>query len=252
MKTALITGASSGIGRDIARNLHHDGYKLILVGRNLNRLNELKEEFNNDDIVISCDLSIENNCYELYQKVKDYNISLLINNAGFGAFGFFDEIDYKIEKKMVLTNDLAPHLLMKIFLKDFMTNNEGKIVNICSSASFYPGPLMATYYASKSYLYRLSLALQEELRRKKSKVKILIVCPGPVKTNFQDVADVRFVLGAVTSEYIARKTCQAIRKNKKILIPTFTMKCGKFFSHFCSDRFLAKIAYNFQRRKQSD
>lgn len=251
MKTALITGASSGIGRDIARNLHQSGYRLILVARKTEPMEILKNEFGDDTVIISCDLSSPENCIDLYNRTKEFDVSLVINNAGFGTFGFFDETDFETEKKLILTNDLAPHLLMKLFLKDFIAKDQGTIVNICSSAAFYPGPLMASYYASKSYLYRLSLAVQEELRRKKSKVHLLIVCPGPVKTNFQNIARVHFTIGAVSSEFIARKTCRAIDKNQKILIPTMTMKCGKFFSRFIGDRTMAKLAYHFQKKKES-
>ena len=251
-KVVLITGASSGIGKDLALLLAKNDYSLLLTGRNKTPLEELKEKLKDKvlDIFIH-DLSKEEECINLFNEVQKYHVDILINNAGFGVFGEFINNDLDKELDMLKTNVIAPQILMKLFLKDFESRSiEGMIVNVCSAASFYPGPLMACYYATKSYLYRLTLALQIEEKKRKSKNHLMAICPGPIKTNFQNVADVSFASHAVSSEYIARAIFKGIKKKKRVVIPTFTMKCGKFFSHFVSDRFMSKVAYHFQKKKR--
>lgn len=251
-KICLITGASSGIGKDLAYILSKNNYSLLLTGRNIDSLKQIKEELKDKvlDIFIH-DLSKEEECLKLYEETKNYNVDVLINNAGFGVFGEFINTDLNKELAMIKTNVIAPQMLIKLFLNDFTNRDiEGMIINICSSASFYSGPLMASYYATKSYLYRLTLALQVEEKKRKSKNHLMAICPGPVLTNFQNVADVKFATKPITSEYLAKLIYKGMKKKKKVIIPTFKMKCGKFFSHFVSDRFIAKIAYNFQKKKK--
>lgn len=247
---ALITGASSGIGRDMARILAQKGYELILVARREERLKELKDEFKSKVQIISLDLSKRENCIELYEIVKEQDIDILINNAGLGAFGSVDELSLEEELNIIDTNDVAAHILTKLFLKQFVTKNRGHILNVCSSASFFPGPLMATYYASKAYLYRLSLAIYQELKKKKSDVKISVLCPGPIATEFQEKADVKFATKCISSEKCAQIAIKGLEKNKLIIIPTFMMKCAKFFSRFVSEKMILRISYHFQKRKK--
>ena len=204
-KIALITGASSGIGRDMARDLAERGYNLILVARDKERLEELKKEFKVKVTIISTDLSDSNNCKELYKEVKDKfgKIDILINNAGFGEFGFFTETNLDKEISLINTNVTAVHILTKLFLKDMKEADSGIILNVASIAGFLPGPLMAAYYSSKSYVLRLSQSIREELKKQKSNVKISVLCPGPVNTNFNNVAGVKFGLPSFTSEHVA-------------------------------------------------
>ena len=193
---ALITGASSGIGRDMSRYLSKLGYDLIITARNETKLKILKdglESKNNGKVyIVLADLSNIDECKKLYREVKEkFNkIDLLINNAGFGLFGEFINTDLSKELSMIDTNVKATHILMKLFLKDMVEQNSGKILNVASIAGFMPGPLMATYYATKNYIVRLSQAVREELKKNKSKVTISVLCPGPVNTNFNNVADV--------------------------------------------------------------
>ena len=205
---ALITGASSGIGRDIATELAQRGYDLILVARNIEKLNQVKENIlnncNNINIkIIQMDVSTPENCKNLYNQVND-DIDILINNAGFGAFGDFTKTDIDKEIQLINTNITAVHILTKLFLQDMEKKNKGHILNVASIAGFMPGPLMATYYSSKAYVVRLSEAIREELRRKNSNVKLSILCPGPVNTNFNNVADVNFKAKSLSSEYVAK------------------------------------------------
>ena len=129
--------------------------------------------------------------------------------------------------------------------------NHGYILNVASSAAFQPGPLMATYYASKSYVTRLTVAIYEELRRKKSKVHISCLCPGPVKTNFNNVANVKFAMKGLDRDYVAKYAIdKMLKKNKLLIIPGVKMKLAVFFNRFISTKRAAKIVYKFQKRKR--
>lgn len=244
---ALVTGASSGIGRDIARELSKKGYDLVIVARNKERLEELKQELKTNVEVISLDLSKKENCIKLHEKVRD--IDVLINNAGFGDFGKFVDTDIEKEIQMIELNITSVHLLTKLYLKDMVKKNQGRILNVASIAGFMPGPLMATYYATKNYIVRLSEAIREELKKQKSDVKISILCPGPVKTNFNNVANVRFELHSLTSEYVAKYAVNKMLKNKFYIVPGLTIKVLKFLSKITPTPILAKCTYQMQKRK---
>ena len=244
---ALVTGASSGIGRDIARELSKKGYDLVIVARNKERLEELKQELKTNVEVISLDLSKKENCMKLHEEVKD--IDVLINNAGFGDFGKFVDTDIEKEIQMIELNITSVHLLTKLYLKDMVKENKGRILNVASIAGFMPGPLMATYYATKNYIVKLSEAIREELKKQKSDVKISILCPGPVKTNFNNVANVKFELHSLTSEYVAKYAVKEMLKNKFYIIPGLTIKVLKFLSKITPTPILAKCTYQMQKRK---
>lgn len=244
---ALVTGASSGIGRDIARELSKKGYDLVIVARNKERLEELKQELKTKVEVISLDLSKKENCMKLHEEVKD--IDVLINNAGFGDFGKFVDTDIEKEIQMIELNITSVHLLTKLYLKDMVNKNQGRILNVASIAGFMPGPLMATYYATKNYIVRLSEAIREELKKQKSDVKISILCPGPVKTNFNNVANVKFELHSLTSEYVAKYAVKEMLKNKFYIVPGLTIKVLKFLSKITPTPILAKCTYQMQKRK---
>lgn len=248
---ALITGASSGIGRDMARVLSDRGVDLILVARRLDRLEELKAELPTNVRTIKLDLSAGDAAYELHQAIKDEEIDIVINNAGFGIFGAFDKTDINREMELIDTNIRAVHILTKLFLKDFKERNSGYILNVSSSASFLPGPLLSSYYASKSYVTRLTEAVYEELRREQSGVYIGVLCPGPVRTEFDEVADVKFSVKGLSSRYVAKYAVEKMFKRKLIIIPGIQMKLAKFFGRFCSEKSLLRISYHMQKRKRS-
>lgn len=244
---ALITGASSGIGRDIAINLSKKGYDLILVARDLEKLNEVKSKLHTNVEVVSMDVSNAENCKELHEKYQ--NIDILVNNAGFGDCGYFTKTSLDKELKMIDTNIVAYHVLTKLYLQDMKQKNSGKILNVASIAGFMPGPLMATYYSTKSYVVRLSEAIREELRREKSNVQISILCPGPVNTNFNKVADVQFALKGLSSEYVAKYAVDKLFKGKFYIVPGWKIKLARFGAKITPNNFVAKICYNMQRRK---
>lgn len=246
---ALITGASSGMGRDMARYLDSLGYELYLVSRSEDELNKLASSLKNKSVVIPLDLTKEDNCFKLYEKVKSEEIDWLINNAGFGLLGNTWELDLERELEMINLNVKAVHILTRLFLDDMIKRNSGRILNVASSAGFLPGPSLNTYYATKNYIAKWSIGLYEELRRKNINVHISCLCPGPVNTNFDKVAGVQFSMKGLSSEYVAKYAIDKSLKNKLIIIPGLSVKLGIFFSRFLSYKGQAKMVYGIQKRK---
>jgi short-subunit dehydrogenase len=246
---ALITGASSGLGSDFARILSSQGYDLILVARRKDKLKQLKEELSTNVDIICTDLSSSFNCSRLYNKLKNDDIDVIINNAGFGVFGSFETIKLEKELDLIDINIKAVHILTKLFLTDFKKKDKGYILNVASSAAFQPGPLMATYYASKSYVYNLTCALYEELRRDDSDVKVSVLCPGPVNTEFNAVAGVEFGMKSLESYDVAKYAIDKMFKNKLVIVPGFQIKVAKFLGRFLPIKLLLKITYNIQKKK---
>ena len=247
---ALITGASSGIGLEIAKYLDKLNYELILVARDKEKLESVASRLKHKPKIIVMDLAKTEDIKSLYVLVKNYDIDMLINNAGFGLAGYFSETDLARELDMIDTNVKAVHMLTKLFLKDMKKRNSGYILNVASSAAFQAGPLMATYYATKSYVYRLTSAINYELKKEKlNGVHISCLCPGPVDTNFNKVADVKFSVKPLKADYVAKYAIDKMLKNKLLIIPGIKMKLGKFFSRFISDKMQMRIIYRIQKRK---
>lgn len=192
-KTALITGASSGIGKELARIHAENGGNLIIVarrGENLIELkNELEKKHNIQVTTLIKDLSIVGVAKEIYEEVKTLNIQVdyLINNAGFGLRGKFHELDWARQQQMINLNMVSLTELMYLFLPEMIGRNEGKILNVSSTAAFFPGPLQAIYYATKSYVNFLSNAIAEELYDKN--VTVTTLMPGATETEFAKTAD---------------------------------------------------------------
>lgn len=247
----LITGASSGIGRSIAIEYAKEGYDLVLVARNKVKLNEVKKEIgNNVNIeVVSMDLNDVDNCKKLYNDYRD--IDILINNAGLGLFGDFIDTSLDKELSMIDTNIKSMHTLMKLYLSDMVKKDKGQILNVASIAGFMPGPLMSTYYATKNYVVSLSEGVREELRKKKSNVKLSILCPGPVKTNFDNVAGVSFSLKGKSSDEVARYIVKGMKKGKFYIVPGFDIKLLRFISGIVSNSLISKVVYYQQKKKNS-
>ena len=195
---ACITGASSGIGREMAKLLSKKGYDLILVSRNTKEMLLLSQQLSTRCEIITCDLSDENACIKLGRTLAKKDIYILINNAGFGDLGSFDKTSLNKELSMINVNIKATHILTKYMVKTFKKRNRGYIMNVASSAGLLPGgPYMSTYYATKSYVTSLTSAINEELREAKSRVHICMLCPGPVNTNFNNVANVTYALKGI-------------------------------------------------------
>ncbi|MBQ2967719.1 MAG: SDR family oxidoreductase [Clostridia bacterium] len=245
MQSALITGASSGIGREIARILSEKGYYTILIGRNEKGLEETLHSLKNDGEIYVCDLSKPENIEALYAKYPQ--IDILVNNAGFGVFGPFAETDLKKEQLMIATNITALHTLTKLYLPGMLAQKRGYILNVASLAGFMSGPLMASYYATKSYVLRLSRAISKEI--KGSGVSVTCLCPGPVDTGFNDVAGVHFALKPLTAEKVARCGVRKMFKKSFICLPGITAKLTAFVSKFLPDSFLSSCSYAIQKKK---
>ena len=242
---ALITGASSGIGKDFAKILASKGYDLVLVARDEERLKELEKELNTNVKIISMDLSNVENCKKLHAENPD--IDLLINNAGFGDCGNFTHTSLDKEISMINTNIVAYHTLTKLYLIDMKKVNKGHILNVASIAGFMPGPLMSTYYATKSYVVRLSEGIREELNKEKSNVKISILCPGPVKTNFLSVANVRFNIREADSYKVAKYAIDHL--SRFYIIPGIDIKFARLGAKLFPSSLVAKVTYMIQKKK---
>ena len=227
----LITGATTGIGYELAKLYAKDENNLILVARDEDRLKEVKEELGLYSIniyTVALDLSEDNSCEKVLDFVNKNNLSvdILINNAGIGSFGYLSEIEMEKELKLIDVNIRALTELTKIFLPAMIEHEEGAIMNVASTAAFCAGPKMATYYASKSYVLNFTEALYEEVRG--SNIKISCLCPGPVKTNFQDKSGIRKKEAAkkalMTPKEVAEVAYRDFKKGKLIIIPGFKNK----------------------------
>ena len=246
---ALITGASSGIGREMAIYLSSLGYDIIAVARDKEKLTKLSDMVKSNIIIYEYDLSDNDNCYKLYDKVKDEKIDIIINNAGFGLFGDYKDTDLNTELNMIDLNIKCLHILTKLFINNKHTKY---ILNVASSAGLTKGgPLMSTYYATKSYVCNYSFALYEELRKNKDNKVISVLCPGPVDTNFNKRAKVSFNLKSLTPEYVARYAIDKMFKKKLIIIPGFKVKVGMFFMRFIPTKLLLRITYKLQEHKKT-
>lgn len=243
----LITGASSGMGLSMAKYLSSLGHDLYVVSRNKQKLDKIYKNFKTKVVTLEYDLSISDNCYKLYNKLKKDNIDILINNAGFGDSGNFNETSLAKELNMIDVNIKAYHILTKLFLRDFVKRNYGRILNVASMAGFMPGPYMSSYYATKAYILNLSLGIAEELRQMNSNVKISIFCPGPVETNFEKVANVHFNISKISSDYAARYAIDNMFQNKLVIIPS-NMKLNHLLTKIVPIKITMFVNSNVQER----
>ncbi|MFP4478614.1 MAG: SDR family NAD(P)-dependent oxidoreductase [Candidatus Izemoplasmatales bacterium] len=244
---AFITGASSGIGRELAFQLAALNYDLILVARRLERLEEIKEKIKDQDvIIIQSDLNDSKQLSDLMSQLKQYKIDLFINNAGFGLFGLSKDIQTSKEVNMIELNITSLHKLTKFAIEHM---DKGKIVNVSSLASFLPTPKIASYAATKSYVTSYSLSLDYELKKQKIPINVLTVAPGPVKTEFGKVAGTKQKMKAMDLSKCVRLIIKGIHRNKKIIIPGFNMKLLRFFIRFIPRKWLLASAYKIQSKK---
>lgn len=250
-KTALITGASSGIGREIAKLLSQRGFRVILAARREDRLTELAEQLGTDSRVIVCDLSKREECYRLYDEVKDEKITVLVNNAGFGRLGEFTQIPLDDELKMIDTNIVSLHILTKLFLKDLVEADRGYILNVASSAGLTPGgPMMAAYYATKAYVVSLTGAIYEELQRSGSKVSVSALCPGPVDTEFNKVAEADLTFAAISAGQCAKAAVEGMFMKKLTIVPDIRIKAVTKLSAFAPRKLSLALTGQLQANKK--
>lgn len=235
-KWALITGASSGIGYEIAKILYHKGYNLILASRNIDKMKELEVEFSAAEVVsYQIDLSEPNSANILFTKVKNdgYDVDILINNSGFGLIGKFFEYEPNRYFEMMQLNMVSLTMLTRLFAEDMVSKGGGYIMNVASTASFKALPLFGVYSATKSFVRNMSLSLYHELKEKN--VNIISVNPGPTSTNFGKVAmkgdDSRFFNYRITmtAEDVASEAVQGMFDGKIEVTTGFINKFNKVF-----------------------
>ncbi len=250
---ALITGASSGFGRDMARALAKKGVSLILTARSVEPMEELKNEleakYKISADILPFDLGVRENCFALYESVKNRSVDIVINNAGFGVFGAFDETELDKELGLIDLNVTAVHILTKLFAADFKKRNSGYILNVASIAAYGIGPLFSSYYASKAYVHKLTLSIAEEIRRTAPNVYIGVLCPGPAATNFDKVANVAFSIGMQTSEFVANYAIKKMFEKKMVIVPGFGIKAMRIASKLTPESIIARACYKMQHKK---
>lgn len=249
-RTALITGASSGIGLELAKLFAKDGYRLALVARSRQKLDELAGQFEKQYgiavVVIGEDLALPGSPQVIYEKLLKENIQIdtLVNNAGFGLLGEFGKSDLSGYLEMIQVNITSLTRLTRLFLPSMIARKSGQILNVASTAAFQPGPYMAVYYASKAYVLSFSLALREELSG--TGVYVSALCPGPTKTGFQNRAGIENIrllkqLSNMTAGEVAEFGYRKFQQNKPLIIPGFLNKIGAASSRLMPRAWSAKI-----------
>ena len=245
--TALITGASSGIGRELAKLCAADGFDVILAARRTERLEDLAAELGTAHRVaarpLQVDLSDPEAPGRLFDQLAGTPIDLLVNNAGFGLRGPFAETDWEAERRMIEVNMTAPAHLTKLFLPAMLQRGSGRILNVASIAGFVPGPFLAMYYASKAFLVSFSHAVANEV--KGSGVTVTVLCPGPTRTEFEEAAGVEgsklFQGDVMSAEAVARVGYDAMMAGKAEVISGTRNRWMMLGARFAPRSMLAEI-----------
>lgn len=247
---AVVTGASAGLGTEFAKQLADRGYKLILTARREERLTALAKELPVECCIIPADLSKTEECFRFFEQIADKKVDIFINNAGFGDCNTFLEGSLSKELDMIDVNVKAMHTLCKKMLQKMQKENHGYILNVASSAGLLPaGPYMATYYATKAYMTSLTQAVAQELKEMGSRVYVGALCPGPVNTEFNDVANVEFALKGITPQYCVEYALKQMCRRQTIIVPTLLMKLSTTVGHISPRKFAVQITSGQQKKK---
>lgn len=259
-KWAIVTGASKGLGFCYCKELLKLGYNIIAVSRNTNSVLNLQKKYQKQIIkIFNYDLSNIENCKKLFNDVLNINITILINNAGYGVWGYFNETNLDKEINMINLNIQATHILTKLFVKRFITQNKGgRILNISSLAAFTPAPIFSSYYASKTYILNLGIAINTELKKIKSSVRVITLCPGPLKTDFwnrssdQKCAKYYSKIKVMkTSVYAKKSLLKGLKiKRKNYIIIKIINKIIKKIIKWCPQSLILTIIYNYQKKRK--
>ncbi|MDE6761646.1 MAG: SDR family oxidoreductase [Lachnospiraceae bacterium] len=250
-KYAVITGASAGLGEEFAKRLSAKGYRLILVARRKERLQKLADHLKTECEVIAADLTRESECTRVYDLIKDKEIDIFINNAGFGDCGRFTKTSLDKEMDMIQLNIKAVHFFTKRILQKMQKRDSGYILNVASCAGLMPaGPYMATYYATKAYVTSFTRAVAEELRECGSHVYVGCLCPGPVNTEFNHVANVKFLMRGISAGYCVRYALNKMARRKVVIIPAFIMKLAMYFGKFLPGNIYVRLAAKQQKHEE--
>ena len=250
---AVITGASSGIGKEFAFRMAAEGYNLVLVARRVNILKDIKNKIQSIGIdiqIIDADLSNKNGCDKVIEKIHELPIHVFINNAGFGDCGYFLNQDINKEMAMIDVNIKSLHYLTKQILQIMEKGRKGYILNVASFAGLIPaGPYMATYYATKAYVASFTRAIAVELKENNSEIYIGCLCPGPVDTEFNDVANVEFALKGISASYCVQYAIKKMKKRQVVIVPTFRMKVALFAGRFIPQSLYIRMTAHQQKKK---
>jgi len=255
-QTALVTGASSGIGLELAREFAAGGYDLVLVARGEKKLEELAAELRDRHgvtaRVVPKDLSDPRSPEEIFREAGT-TVDVLVNNAGFATFGPFIAADLHAELEELQLNVVALTHLTKKFLPGMLSRRRGGVLNVASTAAFQPGPLMAVYYATKAYVLSFSEALAEELRG--SGVTVSVLCPGPTATGFSARADMqdsglfKGMLQVSDARSVARAAYEGFRAGKRIVIPGLLNKVGAQSVRLTPRGLITRVVKGMQARR---
>lgn len=242
---AVITGASSGLGREFALQLDALGYSTVIAARREDKLLQLKSELKNPCDIFCCDLSVSENCKELYARYPDADI--LINNAGFGTFGDIVSSDTESDEKMIALNVNAQYLLLKLYLTSFKKKKRGYILNTASAASFMAGPYFGLYYATKAFVLRISQAATREA--KEYGVCVSALCPGSVATEFNSVAKTTSSSRPLTAQKVVAYALKKTFKGKSIIIPSFKIRMAFIMSKLMPENLLTEFSCHIQKKR---
>ncbi len=247
---ALVTGASSGIGRQIAIKLIERDYNLIVCARRGERLAELKALGKKHGVKVipySADLSCPKNCVILHNYFSNLNITMVVNSAGFGLLGDFDSHPLSKELEMISLNVTGAAMLTRLFANSM---KKGTILNVCSAAAFSSEPLMASYAASKAYIYSYSRAVNYELKKRGKNVRVVLLCPGAVRSEFDMRAGVTESLPGITAEKCATAAIKGLNAGKEFIIPTAKIKLGYVLSRILPPNVTTAFQYKIQNKKR--
>ncbi len=242
---AVITGASSGLGEEFAKQLDKMGYETVLVARREDKLLKVKESLKNPCTVMPMDLSIAENCKKLFSQFPHADI--LINNAGFGKFGGIDKSDMASDEQMIAINITAQYILQKLYFEEFLKRGKGRILNTASAAAFMAGPYFGLYYASKAFVMRISQAAHREA--KGTGVTVSAFCPGSVETEFNSVAGTTSSSKPITKERAVGYALKKMFKGKALIIPSFKIRMAFIMSKLMPEPWLTEFSYHTQKKR---
>lgn len=244
---ALITGASSGIGYEMALLLDAMGIEVIITGRREDRLKELAGKLRNHAQIIVADISVREECLRIFEEAGE--VDVVINNAGVGVHGAFHETGLKEELSVLDTNITALHILTKLYYTYFKEKGTGYLMNVASGAAFFPGPYFASYYASKAYVLRLTQALWKEARLEGVDIGISVFCPGPVDTEFNEKAHVNAPLAGMSAQAAAKYAIEGMFRKKRVITPGIGATLSHWVSKVLPDRLALDIVARIQQKK---
>jgi short-subunit dehydrogenase len=242
---AVITGASSGLGEEFAKQLDNMGYETVLVARREDKLLKVKEGLKNPCTVVPMDLSVSENCKKLFSQFPDADI--LINNAGFGKFGAMDKSDMASDEQMIAINITAQYILQKLYFEEFLKKGKGKILNTASAAAFMAGPYFGLYYASKAFVMRISQAAHREAKGRG--VTVSAFCPGSIETEFNSVAGTTSSSKPISKEKAVSYALKKLFKGKALIIPSFKIRMAFVMSKLMPEPWLTEFSCHTQKKR---